>query len=83
LVIYTKGKAPVPEQKVTPAAPKKPEEIKADGKYQVHVVRSGDTLWDIAKEYTDTSVNDLKRLNGNLDFRRLKPGMQVKVKEIG
>lgn len=83
LIIYTNGKTSPQAQKPAPAAPKKPTEVKADGKYQVHVVRSGDTLWDIAKEYSDTSVNDLKRLNGNLDFRRLKPGMQVKVKEIG
>jgi len=55
----------------------------ASGKYQIHVVRSGDTLWDIAKEYNDISVNDLKRLNSNINFRRLKPGMQLKVKQIG
>lgn len=53
------------------------------GKYQIHIVRSGDTLWDIAKEYSNTSVNDLKRLNSNINFRRLKPGMQLKVKQIG
>lgn len=58
----------------------KPEPTNA--KYQIHVVRSGDTLWDIAKEYQDTSVNELKRLNGHLDFNRLKPGMQLKIKEI-
>lgn len=54
-----------------------------NNKYQVHVVRSGDTLWDIAKLYGNTSVTDLKRLNSNLNFKRLKPGTEVKVKEIG
>ena len=83
LIIYTKGGVTASAQKVPPAAPKKVEEIREDAKYQVHVVRSGDTLWDIAKEYSDISVNELKRLNGNLDFKRLKPGMQVKLKEIG
>lgn len=83
LIIYTKGSVTASAQKAPTSAPKKVEEIRTDAKYQVHVVRSGDTLWDIAKEYSDISVNDLKRLNGNLDFKRLKPGMQVKVKEIG
>jgi membrane-bound lytic murein transglycosylase D len=51
-------------------------------KYQMHTVKSGDTLWDIAKLYGDTTVNDLKRLNSDVNFRRLKPGMKVKVKVI-
>ncbi|KAA3650423.1 MAG: LysM peptidoglycan-binding domain-containing protein [Bacteroidetes bacterium] len=79
LIIYTNGKSfvsDVPKEK-------EPATLKKDGKYKVHIVRSGDTLWDIAKEYNGTSVNDLKKLNSNLDFKRLKPGMQVKVKEIG
>ena len=50
------------------------------GNYQVHIVKSGDTLWDIAKKYEGTTVNDLKRLNSDLNFKRLKPGMKVKVK---
>lgn len=82
LVIYGKNPPKAFTQAVTKAETKKPEET-VKGKYQVHIVRSGDTLWDIAKEYQDISVNDLKKLNGNLDFRRLKPGMQVKVKQIG
>ncbi len=84
LIIHTKGKKAVSSVKQSaPLPPPVKPKLKDDGRYQVHIVKSGDTLWDIAKEYTDTSVNDLKRLNGNLDFRRLKPGMQVKVKEIG
>lgn len=55
----------------------------SNGKYQFHTVKSGDTLWDIAKMYNNTTVNELKRLNSHLNFKRLKPGMQLKVKEIG
>lgn len=82
LVVY--GKNP-PKSKTVNTAKAEAEKVKEKGneKYQVHIVRSGDTLWDIAKEYQDISVNDLKKLNGNLDFKRLKPGMQVKVKQIG
>lgn len=87
LVIYSKS-ASQPSAVTSQANPKpssevKEEAAKADGKYQIHVVRTGDTLWDIAKKYNNTSVTELKKLNGNLDFRRLKPGMEVKIKEIG
>ena len=78
LTIFTNSK-PVPKEVIA----KKPPVTKNEGKYKVHIVRSGDTLWDIAKLYAGTSVNDLKRLNSNLNFKRLKPGMQVRVKEIG
>ena len=78
LTIYTSGrKAPSTAKVQSSPAPVK------SGNFQVHVVRSGDTLWDIAKKYEGTSVNDLKRLNSNLNFKRLKPGMKVKVKTIG
>ncbi len=78
LKIYTKGK-PTPVKTQVQSAP---ATVKS-GSYQVHIVKSGDTLWDIAKKYDGTTVNDLKRLNSNLNFKRLKPGMKVKVKSIG
>ena len=77
LTVYTKGNAPQRE-----VASKSEPTLKNNGNYKVHIVRSGDTLWDIAKKYDNTSVNDLKRLNSNLNFKRLKPGMKVKVKSI-
>lgn len=78
LTIYTNGRsAPVKTQVQSAPAPVK------SGNYQVHIVKSGDTLWDIAKKYEGTTVNDLKRLNSDLNFKRLKPGMKVKVKSIG
>ena len=77
LSVYSKNNAPVAKAQTV----RKPQtEIK--GNYQIHVVRKGDTLWDIAKGYKGTTVNDLKKLNSNLNFKRLKPGMKVKVKVI-
>jgi len=78
LKIYSNGKAATVQTQVQSA----PAQVKS-GNYQVHIVKSGDTLWDIAKKYEGTSVNDLKILNSNLNFKRLKPGMKVKVKNIG
>ena len=78
LTIYSKGKPdPVKKQVQSSPAPVK------SGNYQVHIVKSGDTLWDIAKKYDGTTVDDLKILNSNMNFKRLKPGMKVKVKNIG
>ena len=34
-----------------------------EGKYLYHVVRKGDTLWDIAKEYDGVTVDKIKSLN--------------------
>lgn len=78
LTVYTNGKNVSAIEPVK----KSPAITKNNGKFKVHVVRNGDTLWDIAKEYQGTTVNDLKKLNSNLNFKRLKPGMEVKVKEI-
>lgn len=86
LKIYTKNRSAPSKQreqsKKALAQNQKPVK-KLDGKFEVHIVRRGDTLWDIAKMYNNISVNDLKRLNAELNFRKLKPGMQVKVKQIG
>tara|TARA_B110000046_G_scaffold36706_1_gene40047 strand:- start:5386 stop:6861 length:1476 start_codon:yes stop_codon:yes gene_type:complete len=78
LKIYSKAKPAPPKTQVqSSSAPVK------SGKYQVHIVKSGDTLWDIAKKYDGTTVDELKILNSNLNFKQLKPGMKVKVKNIG
>lgn len=80
LTIYTSNP---PKQEPEKLAEKVEPKALNKGKYQVHIVRSGDTLWDIAKEYNNISVTELKRLNSHLNFKRLKPGMEVKVKQIG
>ena len=87
LVIYTSSSAAKiasqkSAKKQTAQAKPKPK-VEDNGKYQVYTVKSGDTLWDIAKYYDDITVNDLKRLNSGMNFKRLKPGMQVKIKQIG
>jgi len=45
-----------------------------------HVVRKGDTLWDIARAY-DLSVLELKEMNG-LKTSGIRPGMKLKVGEM-
>lgn len=79
LTVYTKNQASF----IKKTTSVKPKQSIQEGDYKIHVVRSGDTLWDIAKMYNDTSVNELKQMNSHLNFRRLKPGMKIKVKHAG
>ncbi len=56
----------------------KPKEVKTEvkGNYEYYQIQSGDTLWDIARA-KGISVDDLKRMNNQLNTRRLKPGMKI------
>lgn len=54
-----------------------------EGKYLYHIVRKGDTLWDIAKEYDGVTVDQIKRLNNITNTRRIKPGQKIKIATIG
>ncbi len=49
-----------------------------NGKIIYHTVRSGDTLWDIAKEYNST-IKSIRKLNQMGSSSRLKPGQKLKV----
>lgn len=60
------------------AAPAKTED--AVPEYIYHVVQPGDTLWDIAKRYPGVTVDDLRRMNTDLDNEGLKPGNKIKVR---
>jgi len=50
-----------------------------EGKYLYHIVRKGDTLWDIAKEYDGVTVDQIKRLNNIRNSKRLQPGQKIKI----
>ena len=47
--------------------------------YTYHVIRPGDTLWDIAKMYDGLTVTELKRLNQGVNYKKLKPGDKLVV----
>ena len=51
-------------------------EILPTGSY--HIVRSGDTLWDISKKY-EISIENLKKLNHKYS-NKIKPGEKLKVR---
>ena len=47
--------------------------------YIYHTIQPGDTLWGIAKNYPGVTVDDIKRLNGDLNTRHLNVGKKLKV----
>jgi membrane-bound lytic murein transglycosylase D len=63
-----------------PATPRVPAGGSNNQDYELYEVRSGDTLWDIARKYPGVSDTDLIRLNGLSDGNRIKPGMIIKIK---
>lgn len=49
-----------------------------DSEYIYHVVKKGDTLWDIAKTY-NCSIEEIKSLNKDKDMSTLHTGTKLKV----
>lgn len=69
-----------PKQKLIVYKPaEKSKSSVKQGKYLYHIVRKGDTLWDIAREYDGVTVDQIKRLNHITNSHRIKPGQKIKI----
>jgi membrane-bound lytic murein transglycosylase D len=51
--------------------------------YIYHVVQPGDTLWGIAQRYPGVTVDDIKRLNSDMNLHKLPVGRKLKVRVQG
>ena len=51
-----------------------------NGEYEFYKVRSGDTLWEIAKRYPGVSDTDIIRLNNLRNGDSIQPGQVIKIK---
>ncbi len=70
------GKAVVQASKATSI---KFEELK-EGEYILYTVRSGDTLWEIAKDFPGVTDTDIMRWNNISNASNIKPGQKLKIK---
>ena len=50
-------------------------------KYRYHVIKSGDTLWELSRKY-NCSVSQIKKWNGIRNSHRLKPGDKIIIGRI-
>ena len=62
-----------------PEKSSKKDDDKGGTEYIYHTVQPGDTLWGIAQNYPGVTVEDLKRLNGDMNTRHLSVGEKIKV----
>jgi len=65
--------------KSSTAKSKKPAPV-YNGNYVYHVVKKGDTLWDIANQY-NISLATLRSMNHGLDEKHLKTGQKIRIRE--
>ncbi len=54
-----------------------------EGEYVIHTVRSGDTLWDIARAYDGVTIDQIKRLNNLGNSSRIRPGQKLRIAKVG
>jgi membrane-bound lytic murein transglycosylase D len=74
----------VKEPQVIVAVEEKPSKnIITSEEYIYHIVRKGDTLWDIAKKYEGTTVEQIKQLNNITNTKKLQPGQKLRVGKKG
>ena len=45
--------------------------------YHYYTIQAGDTLWDIAQKHSKITLSEIKRLNGSLNVKHLKPGQKI------
>jgi membrane-bound lytic murein transglycosylase D len=58
-----------------------PVTASADADYEFYTVRTGDTIWDIAKLFDGVSATDILRLNNISDASRIQVGQKLRIRK--
>ena len=72
LIVYKKSANPVVAVKSVPTN-------NDDGALSFYIVKLGDSLWSIAKKYSNVSVQNIKEWNNIWSVNSLKPGIKLKI----
>ena len=87
LVIYRGGNAPVTassstrkQQNTDKPAPPHKSSVPMDADYTVYTVKSGDSLYLIAKNYPGVSAQNIMDFNGISS--KIKPGMKIRIPKL-
>jgi len=56
------------------------EQAELSGDYIYYVIRSGDTLWDIAKKFPGITDTDIMQWNNITSADKIKPGQVIRIK---
>ncbi|MFO7670916.1 MAG: LysM peptidoglycan-binding domain-containing protein [Bacteroidales bacterium] len=54
--------------------------VSGTGDYITYRVKSGDTLWEIARQYPGVSESDIARLNNISNSSKIQPGQVIRIK---
>ncbi|TFH39228.1 MAG: LysM peptidoglycan-binding domain-containing protein [Bacteroidia bacterium] len=55
--------------------------VQANVNYEYYTVRSGDTVWDIAKKFDGVTTTDILALNGLENSSRIQVGQKLKIRK--
>ncbi len=79
--LYIYGKSPQKHIAKQSSSKQQPPKTSYDGTYEYYTIQSGDNLWDIANKFNGVSVDDLMELNKDVNVKRLKPGMKIRIRK--
>ncbi|MDZ7635980.1 MAG: LysM peptidoglycan-binding domain-containing protein [Bacteroidales bacterium] len=52
-----------------------------DGEFEFYTVRTGDTVWDIAKKFDGVTATDILKLNNISDASRIQVGQKLRIRK--
>ncbi|PKP52244.1 MAG: lytic transglycosylase [Bacteroidetes bacterium HGW-Bacteroidetes-1] len=68
--------------RVYPPEQQASSQASSNGKYITYTVKSGDTLWDIARKYDGVTVEQIKKMNNLNSKSQIKPGQKLRIASV-